>query len=662
MRRHVEIQRRWGTNWFSNLDALQIRGIIHYARILNEPEWVHECVRWIKNIYGRCFYADGWWHEGTPSYHHQSHSWLRSVAVDLLQGYSDPPGFKSERDGTRFDNLDILKMLDRQFARADDALRNVVQPNGIYQVIHDTIFPHRAPGPPMEKARSVLFGCVGHAILGTGEGKGNLTQASLHFGGAHGHAHRDCLNLVLFAKGKELISETRYRPGKATNSTREWHTSTAGHVTVVVDGKDQVAWYHSIRRKQQPEDAIPGVRDWKSRWSNHGSVMIDGKLRLFNHDFSQVQVAEADGERSYGSLVKMAVYRRTIALVKISETDCYVVDVFRVRGGTTHDYLLHSCLDFPHKLTTSIAPKEKLPGPLHKYLTDVRVGRTDDSWSATFALDDGSASLKSFFLPQKGTEIVRGTGPAMRRLGVAPFLAVRQTDGESIFVAIHHPYVREPLVQRVDPLPLGPDDGLAVAIRVTLRDRVDTIVSTMDEEPWTLRQTPDGEIRLRGRFTHIAEGSGGEWLYLAQGDLLAAGEKTIRGSVTHKGLLTGTRRVEAGDPFDAFITDAKLPTDGSLNGRTLMVDEGGLLVQSFRIKSVEVREGQTLIHSHDEPGMTITPNLVKLEYFPCWGIRGQARFRIAGSGLLRATGRAKWRFTASSRASATVGRDSVPRH
>lgn len=33
--------------------------------------------------------------------------------------------------------------------------------------------------------------------------------------------------------------------------------------------------------------------------------------------------------------------------------------------------------------------------------------------------------------------------------------------------------------------------------------------------------------------------------------------------------------------------------------------------------------------------MAITPNLIKLEYFPCWGIVGNARFRIAGSALVR---------------------------
>ena len=141
---------------------------------------------------------------------------------------------------------------------------------------------------------------------------------------------------------------------------------------------------------------------------------------------------------------------------------------------------------------------------------------------------------------------------------------------------------------------------------------------------------------MRGRFAYVAaprEGAG--WAYLVGGGLLKSGRHRIEGSRFYTGTLARTCRVEAGDPFDAFVTPAALPTDGSLNGHTLMVDIGDVLVQGFRIERVERRGRETLILSADEPGMTITPGLVKLEYFPCWGITGDARFRIAGSALSR---------------------------
>ena len=44
-----------------------------------------------------------------------------------------------------------------------------------------------------------------------------------------------------------------------------------------------------------------------------------------------------------------------------------------------------------------------------------------------------------------------------------------------------------------------------------------------------------------------------------------------------------------------------------------MVGEGGVLAQAFRIDHIQTRGDDTLFHSADEPGMTITPNPVKLE-------------------------------------------------
>jgi len=243
--------------------------------------------------------------------------------------------------------------------------------------------------------------------------------------------------------------------------------------------------------------------------------------------------------------------------------------------------------------------------------------------------------LRTYFLGARGTEILVGDGPAMRRPGTAPFLAVRRTGGECLYVAVHHPYVGEPLIRKVERVGLDPSDDQAVAIRVTLPDRVDTIVSTADEPPWRLRRTRDRRIQMRGGFAHVADGKR-EWLYLVDGDTLAAGRRRVRGKISHVGILTRTSRIEAGDECDAFITPAKLPDDGTLDGRTMMVDLGGLLVQSFRIGRVERRDGVTFIHSLDEPGMTITPGLVKLEHYPCWGIRGKGRFRIPGAALLLA--------------------------
>lgn len=594
----VERELNWGIDFqlgygreMGNMDATTMRGLIDVAQVLGRPEVVHHCIDWVRDMLRTMFFADGWWHEGSVSYHQQIHNSLQIVIRDYLQGYSDPPGYRSP-DGTRYDALDLLAELKRPIARAAAVLHDIHQPNGNFQCIHDTSYPQvNWEKRAITKAESLLWGCVGHAILGGGENE-NMVQATLHFSGIHGHAHYDTLNFMLFAKGKELVSETRYRSLEGSTSTREWHTMTAGHATVVLDEKNQTV---TSKRQRQPADAIAHSRDGKYRWAGHGNHMVEGKLRIHNTDFSSVQVVEADGSRAYGETNTGGIYRRTIALVRIGETDSYVVDIFRVRGGSVHDYMLHGCLDDPHTVEVSVPLDRAMPGTVHTYIGNLRAGSTDASWTATFVLEDGAAKLRTFFLPQAGTQVICGDAPAMRRIGTAPFLCVRQSDGESIYVAVHHPYTGEPVVQGLELLESRLD---RVAFRVLLRERIDTVVSTAEG------------------FSHTASG---EWAY------------EIGGRQRHEGMVRGTRRIEAGDDIDAFVTDTALPADGTLDGATIMIDLGGLLVQSFTIDRIERVGDETIIHSRGEPGMTISPGLIKLEYFPCWGISGLARFCINGA-------------------------------
>jgi hypothetical protein len=514
----------------------------------------------------------------------------------------------------------------------------------------------------MTEAASVLFGSMGHAILGTGKGRNSMTQASLSFGGTHGHEHFDCLNLILFAKGHELISETRYRPQNVTNTTREWHGMTAGHATVVVDELNQTsrnsddARAGGCVREPQPEDEIPGVPDWPWRWQGHGNMMNDGKLRLFNTDFPMVQVVEADGERAYRGCVNLQRYRRTVALVKIDEGECYVVDIFRVRGGTTHDYMLHSCLEAPH--AAKIEPELNwTPGPeaLHTYIGSCRQARTDDAWQVTFALNGTDVALRSFLLPQPGTTVLYGDAPAMRRQGVAPFLAIRTQDGDSVFVAVHHPFSGRSVVQRVEAIALRDGGDQAVALRVVLPEAVDTIVCTGGETDTAV--AADDSFAIRGAFSHWRQSpTGAQWVYAAATQSVRTPLGEVRGQTGYKGTVRSTKRIENGQPCNAFVAEAgTLPARNALAGHALIVDIGGLLTQSVVITDV-LRDGNnTLIVTDEEPGMTVSPDMIKLVCYPGWGIRGDARFTIAGSALMSRQPGQPWQCRATGRA------ETVPR-
>jgi hypothetical protein len=588
----VQYQLGYGRE-MGNMDKETMKGLIAFGKVLGRPQLVHHCIDWIRDMYQTMFYADGWWHEGSVAYHQQIHKGMVGGVIDpLLQGYSDPPGWTND-DGVRYDNLDMYEHLAGPIGRAQAVLDNIHQPNGNYQAIHDTTYPQADWEKKfITEARSHLWGAMGHAILGVGKDE-NMVQATLHFSGMHGHAHQDMNNLMLFAKGKELISETRYRPPPGSNSTRQWHTITAGHVTVAIDESSQSG---TATRQRQPADAHDGgVPDGKYRWRSHGNSISDGRLRLHSDDWDMVQVVEADGERAYSQTLN-GVYRRTVALVQLGGGDTYVVDIFRVRGGQTHDYMLHGCLDDPHDVALSVPLDETIDGTLYGYIHDLRTTRTDDAWTASFDIADSDASLITFMAPSPGTRIIRGIAPAMRRIGDAPFLAVRREGGESIFVTVHHPFIDTPRVEGIELIDAAMDK---VTVQVIHDGGVDRVTSTADG------------------FTHERLG---QWRY------------EVGGKQMHHGVITRTSRIEAGDDINAFITPAELPTDGSLDGRTIMIDSE-LITHSYTIDRIERRGGETIIHTDDEPGMRIEPNLVKLTYFPGWGMAGDATFRIAGSRL-----------------------------
>ncbi|MCC7517557.1 MAG: heparinase II/III family protein [Verrucomicrobiae bacterium] len=617
LRRHLHCQRLYNPlPDFSNMDTAAITGLFFYGQLMNEPEIVHEAIHRYRALFKTSFYSDGWWHEGSTSYHADLVRGLEHFAREWVTDYNDPPGFRSRREGKRLDRFHLLEDSRRPLARALRVLDDLRQPHGLLQAIGDSQFPVRAHGTPLAEAKPRLFGAVGHALLATGKGE-HMAQATLHFGGSHGHSHHDTLAITYFAKGRELISETQYHPQEATNSTREWHTSTAAHATVVVDETNQKGYgpLGDFSRSRQPEDAIEGIPDWRWRWRGHGNRMDDGRLRLFQTDFEDVQVVEADGERVYAALLPVERYQRTLALVKVDERDTYLVDIFRVRGGRTHDYMLHGCLDEPHRLETSVPLGEPRQGGFHHYLTALRAGRAAGAWNATFLLDAApTTGLRTWFADGQATEVLCGTGPAMRRPGTAPFLVARRAGDDHVFAAIHHGFHERPRIVKVEAVPLEGETSDAVAIRVTLPERVDTVVSCM--EAGTRARAADGSLDLSCRFAHFAEG---QWRY------------TVGERPPHEGVVTRTHRREAGDPLDAFETETPLPDDGSLDGHTLVLDLGSCLTQGFRIERVECRGGRSLIHLSDEPGITVTPGLVKMEYYPGWGIRGEARFRIAST-------------------------------
>jgi hypothetical protein len=663
----VEHQFKYSPPTYGNLENYILDGLVDFGLLLPEPEYIHRIVRWHNAVVITQFYADGFWHEGTPAYHKDIWQGLAVSVSRLLEGYSDPPGFTNketlelvekrnelkgapgfivEDGGVRFEDLDLGLVYESQFRRMEEAIKKLTLPNGSVACLHDGFeYTYRAwwTTPPVV-GRPMLLGSSGHGILGTGQGNKQM-YVHLHFGGMHGHEHYDALNVLLWAQGYELLSEGMYRPLPGDEiSTRAWHTATAGHNTVVIDGRNQAGRGANKTRKLGPNDAVPGILDSRYREGGHGNTLSDGELLIFESTLDEVQIIEAGAEQSY--VPRPELYRRTIAMVTAEEGEGYVFDVFRVRGGKYHDWMLHGCLQEPYEVRFDL-PLESKSEKVHGYIKDLKIFKTDESFVFDMEIKGGPLT-RVYMMGQPKTEVICGQGPAMRRIGTAPFIDIHHQGSESIFVAVHEPREStKPLIESVEFINIEASDGkgrfsllnfffpqrgtFAVGARIKFTDgRIDLIISTMDEADGPLREIKEWGVALRGRFAHarLAEDGSVQWLYLVRGEYFRVGDEEVNGAIPFTGEIISTTRIEAREERDTLITETLLPEGDALKGRALIMDLGGTLVQSLIIDHVEITDGKSIIVTKDDPGISIEKGLVRLEHYPNWGRSGKCRFLI----------------------------------
>ena len=621
---------------YGNTQADRLIGMLVWGQALGDPELVHRAIRYGDALPKVSYFPSGWWHEGSPGYHMMiTGRWVIGFPPVCLESYSDPPGFTDPVDGTRFDDVDFAA---RYRAFLEDAVRQAekwILPNGRFAAVHDAHWFRDISGAQASYgvlgdyepsvSRQLLHTWLGHVVLGRGRGD-HQVQAHLHFSGTYGHDHKDNLNFFLWAKGEELLSETDYK----VLGYRDWNGSTAAHNTVVVDEQDQLTRSTAPQREFTEIDEVPGIEDfWFARTrQRHGTCLTDGMLRLLVDDCPGVQAVEADGHRAYPSeLVRR--YRRTIVTVDVDDADVYVVDIFRVGGGSVHDWMLHGPLHADYTATTSL-PLAPRGGTLHRYLEELRSAATDGPWWIELATPSGKA-VRTTMMPSPGTEVILGKAHGIRRQQPQTFLDVRRRGPDSVFVAVHEPFHYEKATRRklraVEVVSPRKASKTAVMLKVTLSNRTDYILSTLGEEGGI--ETDD--LFFRGHFGYLSAAGGTyQTCYMADATLLETGGAKLETAAAYTGDVTDTLSVAGGAPLNAFVTDRVLPASG-LEGKLLVTTDGDGSTRGFRVRSVKREGDRTLIEVDRIPGMTVEKGYVKQQYFPNWGIPGGLSFRILNS-------------------------------
>lgn len=605
----------------SNMDPVILRGLISAGRVLAEPAYVHDAVQWITDLIRKQFFVDGMWREAAVSYHNQTVQGLADV-MGLLEGYSDPGGYIHPESGTRYENLNLSDRfpLFEKARRIPELLR---YPNGRVVAVHDTwAREHRAP---TACSAPNLLGGSGHAWLGRGSGA-NQMQAHLHFSGAYGHAHADLLSITLFAHGQERLSDIGY----TWTHQRQWASSTLSHSTVVVDGEDQAR--------------------------GHEDNPSDGNLLLFVPGDSGFQAVAARGNRAYPGVVRD--YRRLLVMIGVSARDAYLVDVFRVKGGARHEYVLvgdanndgsiETELDrspygetlLPPDVKVVLPSGETVPGYaeghnfVYAYVRDVRRADISAPWNVVFtSAGEPEGGVRIHRVSGQDGELLFGSMPSVRRAEESegrlddytmPALIHRRegSDLASDFVSVLEPFGEAPFLRSVERLDID-SDGLG--LKIEGEDYTDYLFHSRDG-----KRMVAGDIVLDGRigFVRVRDGAV-ERMTLVGGSLLQKGNVKLSGEGIFEGAIMGVLRKESGSDIDGLVVDGEVPEGDRLKDLTVVVKDSAGFSLGLRLTDVTRRDGRTVLVLADDPGFELERDGTSRHvYFPGRSWTGENRYEI----------------------------------
>lgn len=469
----------------------------------------------------------------------------------------------------------------RFYARAEDeALRNryaqvLVDLAGssvnerltnIWQLFHLDDVKTAGLVPTLSSPVSDVLGGKGLVFLRSGAGA-NQRGAVMRYGPTLNHGHRDEMALMIYADGRELsfdsgYNDAHYRVG--------WQYRTVAHIAAVVNEKCQL-----------------------SAESSGGSLN-------FLASTDGLSVVDASDETAYAK-EGVSLYRRLLALVDTSETESYLVDIFRVAGGTRRDYSFHglgrnftavglelsppgrgSLASEEYAWGPRVRPDGKIEGYAHEgfywnpppgngygFLSAPQRADGDVLWSATWSHRD-RAGLRLRMLPQEGRQVIVADGPSP--MGVKHVLARDEGEAPSQFVSVIEPFAGESQISAVTPLPLDSAEakqGLPpVAFAVDLSQAKDYFLSTLAERSFSVT---DGSLTLTtdAPFAHIRQvDNRTDRLHMSMGTELLAPDI---GVISPYRAFSGTV-VEVDPEEGSLLIAAPVPLSDQLVGSRLLVD------------------------------------------------------------------------------------------
>ena len=474
---------------------------------------------------------------------------------------------------------------------------------------------------------SELLPGVGFASLQCGS-DANRTGLALFYGYYAGHKHADRLQLDIFSWRNPLLPDLGYPETADSFDPRRYGfiSHTVAHNTVMINEKTQ--------------DSSPKAR---------------GRLHVFAPG-TGTQLVETSSEGAYPGVAEL--YRRTLMLVEVTPTQAFIVDIFRVRGGSQHDYLAHGnqaeftgSMPFsePRKVGTlagadvaygdfydddRYADNNKAHVPYYLYrgsafqwLFNVQqtplngVGTVDWRLNRPETLfpkaPRAGVVLRAHLVGDDETVFACDGIPQRRKTWPETLKwVVRRRVGdelESVFVTVYEPYKDTPFIQSVKRLPVRVGNDLPVALEVTCAEKTFVVFNRIESgpsRPSTLALP--GAPHISARAAVLERASGHLW------QLDPASTPAFRMTVAAVDLAAGTVTLTTPMPADLPPAGgyAIVESDGHANAipfarrmddQTFSVGDDDLSTATLRV--VEAQEQRlsftpTTIY-FVEPGMTV---------------------------------------------------------
>ncbi len=623
----------------TNLMGYHLGPLILYGKVLGEPRYIDDVLHFWNRLLQESYFADGFWRETTPNYHLQISNRTMKEIPALLKGYSAPEGYLPPAGKPNLKNLDLEQAMRHRFANMNQGLEVLALPDGTYLSINDAWPKSKRTEAPEAADSPALLGAAGIARLGA-----RKMSAFLKFTGIRGHDHMDALNLVWFAGGREVFGETGYRPTPGSTSTREWNSATASHNTVAIDEISHYTNREGLTVNEPfPRTAFLSRPPQKTEGS-HAKVVAhlptaarftnQGKLLFWDGSAGEVQAMEAEAPNAYPGLASL--FRRTIVFVPLAEGEGYLVDIFRVKGGSKHDFFLRGGLDDPYTMTFDL-PLTEREGTVYSYIRLSSGAEIEkDRLVATTRYPNGLQVRSLLAGSGNGAaklELLCGEAPAIRRNGEAPFSIIRRSTEnpeetlESCFVWVHEAFTGK---QRIQDVKLHPS-GMNLCIELKIDGRTDYLFSGVSDDSLIAA----ANWKFQGRLAYASSREG-----TARGRVFAGGALTRNEEIIAKanhpfsGKVNATTRVEAGDNVDSAIVELRDHgiTDDDLKRLNLAhFDLGDVIRISIPIREVRQEGDKTCVVLKHTPGFVIRQDRIEMTQFPGWRISGDVTVELSHS-------------------------------